>query len=218
MNVQIDIIVLLLSGLVVLVLGMFLGYRLSLSRLKERFQDVAEKEKALQRRRVAAQRERYQESTSRIHRAQGEQESKNLILREELEQKKLELSILRQDMQLDLDVVRGEKESLEAEIGRLKGDDVSFSEIEHAEIPVIEGPERDEDHKKSPEKVLKRSRPTKVNLLWMLFPRRKAIWSLRLITNSNFQRYWIEIPIWTSNGCQRTFERASTMNHLKRAN
>lgn len=53
MNVQLDIIVLLLSRLVVLAVGLFLGYRLALSRLEDRFQDVAEKEKTLQRRRVA---------------------------------------------------------------------------------------------------------------------------------------------------------------------
>jgi len=47
MNVQLDIIVLLLSGLVVLAVGLFLGYRLALSRLEDRFQDVAEKEKTL---------------------------------------------------------------------------------------------------------------------------------------------------------------------------
>ncbi len=153
MNVQIDIIVLLLSGLVVLVLGLFFGYRLAVTRLEDRFQDVAEKERTIQRRRVAMQRERYQESTSRIHRAQGEQESKNLILREELEQNKLELSILKQDMQLDLEVLRGDKESLEAEIGRLKGTAVSFTEVDHAEIPVIEGPEHDEDHQENLESI-----------------------------------------------------------------
>jgi len=145
MNVQLDIIVLLLSGLVVLAVGLFLGYRLSLSHLEDRFQDVEEKEKTLQRRRVAEQRERYQESTSRIHRAQGEQESKNLILREELEQKKLELSIMKQDTQLDLDVLRLEKESLEEEVGRLKGDAVSFTELDHSDIPVIEALESNED-------------------------------------------------------------------------
>ena len=160
MNVQLDIIVLLLSGLVVLVLGLFFGYRLALSRLEDRFQDVAEKEKTIQRSLIAAERERYQESTSRIHRSQGEQESKNLILREELEQKKLELSILKQDTQLDLDVLRREKESLEEEVGRLKGDSVTFTEFDHTETPVIEALEGNEDRQEvlsedhSPEKNL----------------------------------------------------------------
>jgi len=62
-----------------------------------------------------------------------------------LEQKKLELSILKQDTQLDLDVLRVEKESLEEEVGRLKGDAVSFTELDHTDIPVIEALESNED-------------------------------------------------------------------------
>jgi len=121
-----------IAGVILITLGPLAGYLFFRYRYGRRISDLEYRESSLHAREVDFNRTRYQASTARIHQSTASGEDTLSLLREEVEQKSLELSIVRQDYELELKTLRQETASLRSEIGHLRGEPVSIQDIDPA--------------------------------------------------------------------------------------
>ena len=130
-------------GSVLLVGGLLVGYWTASARMSSRSTYLDKKEQSIRRARIQIQRQRYQESTSRIHRFAEDDKDESAFLRDELEQKYLEIALLKEDSKLETLMLRDEVNDLKKRLKRIEGIDASFRD---EEVPsVVESSESKED-------------------------------------------------------------------------
>ena len=132
-----------LGGLTTLLGGIGLGIWLSRRSLRTRIEEVQEQERLVKHSKMEVQRMQYESSTSRIHRDGGQLDPDIAHLRDQMEQKSLELSILEQESALEQRMLREENDQLQKQLSNIKGDPVLFTEIPPAKGPASNSDERD---------------------------------------------------------------------------
>ena len=138
-----NILFLILGGLTTLLGGIGLGIWLSRRSLRTRIEEVQEQERLVKHSKMEVQRMQYESSTSRIHRNGGQLDPDIAHLRDQMEQKSLELSILEQESALEQRMLREENDQLQKQLSNIKGDPVLFTEIPPAKAPPSNSDERD---------------------------------------------------------------------------
>ena len=120
-----------------------MGIWLSRRSLRTRIEEVQEQERLVKHSKMEVQRMQYESSTSRIHRNGGQLDPDIAHLRDQMEQKSLELSILEQESALEQRMLREENDQLQKQLTNIKGDPVLFTEIPPAKGPASNSDERD---------------------------------------------------------------------------
>ena len=120
-----------------------MGIWLSRRSLRTRIEEVQEQERLVKHSKMEVQRMQYESSTSRIHRNGGQLDPDIAHLRDQMEQKSLELSILEQESALEQRMLREENDQLQKQLSNIKGDPVLFTEIPPAKAPPSNSDERD---------------------------------------------------------------------------
>jgi|GEM_PF-3509864 len=123
-------------GSVLLVGGLLVGYWTASARMSSRSTYLDKKEQSIRRARIQIQRQRYQESTSRIHRFAEDDKDESAFLRDELEQKYLEIALLKEDSKLETLMLRDEVNDLKKRLKRIEGIDASFRD---EQVPSVVG-------------------------------------------------------------------------------
>lgn len=113
------------------------GYLLARHVWQDRLLDMEENRQELRRKRLELHREQFQQSTSRIHRPTAADSEAPVQASEEMEQLRLEMTLLQEDH-------RVEKELLQREIEELKSDSPSLSGMHETEAVIIEADYSDE--------------------------------------------------------------------------
>jgi len=138
-----------LIGLTLFSGGLALGYWLSRARFSGQAEELERKEQAVRQSRIQIQRQRYQDSTSRIHRSPDDERDEQTFLREELEEKYLELAVLKEDARLEKQMFEEEKQMLDNEktllrdrVELLEGEPASFVDVVEAEETPVESDQK----------------------------------------------------------------------------
>ena len=103
-----------------LVFGAVGGFIYSKIRLHQREVELGEATQRLRERRVELQREAYQTSISSFHKKSDQEKEPDSALEELLKQRDHELSILEQESQLEIRILREQNEMLQEELNELK--------------------------------------------------------------------------------------------------
>lgn len=135
---QLDIIWVVIGGLFLTALGTLFGFWMAGLHLKDRSEELDNREHLLRRQKIELQRKPNQETTSHMDQATDLNTVIDRYVKEQLEQKNLEFSILRQELELENRLLSEENDSLNDKLALIKGDAVHFSEIGDAQTGDVE--------------------------------------------------------------------------------
>ncbi len=116
---SIHIVWLALFGLLTLAFGAVGGFLFYKIRLHHKEVELGEEAQRLREKRVELQREAYQTSTSSFYKKSGQDQDSALALEEMLKQREHELSLLEQESQMELRILREQNEMLQEELNEL---------------------------------------------------------------------------------------------------
>ena len=125
-----------LTSLISALAGGAAGYLVARYRWKDELDQLEENRQLYRRERLEWHREQFQDSTSRIHRPSQQQQDTSMVPLEDLEQLRLEMTILKEDLRLERELLEEENREMRLELDSRQQPDAVFVDLSDTGTPA----------------------------------------------------------------------------------